>query len=195
MQSQESTQGKWLDTVCNKRNQVVCQLGQSQQPIDELRRLIQQTQQQVEQLQQHIQVLETNYNQLAENPVPVGFIYVQLGQQQRPQHLWPQSSIKWYDITQQYAGLFFRAEGPDSAKFGEIQPANWSRLSTIRTRSCYTPDHGSYCEEFTTELGDTGGWSPEFIRKDFSNDMYFYVTTGLDNRPRNQAIRIYKRIA
>ena len=39
--------------------------------------------------------------------IPIGLIYTQLPNQSEPQILWP--LLKWTDITEQYAGLFFRA--------------------------------------------------------------------------------------
>lgn len=51
--------------------------------------------------------------------VPIGFIYVQLSEQQEPHHLWP--NMIWSDVSFQYAGLFFRVLGGDSAHFNVTQ--------------------------------------------------------------------------
>ncbi|XP_054154855.1 uncharacterized protein LOC128953395 [Oppia nitens] len=208
-QSEPTTLGKWYDIYCNKRNQVVCQLmlPKLAPPIDDdtdnakLLKMIQAIQLYTEKLQQQLLGLETNYQNINKQlavvgvvtAVPVGFIYVQLPGQQLPSQLWPAESVKWQEITADYEGLFFRVLGAGSAPFGQLQSANSSgQLSTIRSRSCYTGNHGSECDDFITEIPESG-WSPEFIRKDFSNDMYFYMTSG-ENRPRNTAIRIFKRI-
>ncbi len=59
---------------------------------------------------------------LKQNPVPIGFIYVQLPSQPEPKTLWP--IVEWKDVTLDYAGLFFRAEGGNSESFGKLQTGN-----------------------------------------------------------------------
>ena len=56
---------------------------------------------------------------LMQNPVPIGFIYVQLSGQKDPQTLWP--NTQWNNVSPNYAGLFFRAEGGNASSFGTIQ--------------------------------------------------------------------------
>ena len=47
-------------------------------------------------------------NILKSNPVPIGFVYVELHGQPRPDALWP--NTEWGNISANYSGLFFRAE-------------------------------------------------------------------------------------
>jgi hypothetical protein len=56
------------------------------------------------------------------NPIPIDFIYTQLSGQPEPKTLW--STVEWKDVTSDYAGLFFRAEGRGSATYGQIQEEN-----------------------------------------------------------------------
>ena len=65
--------------------------------------------------------------------IPIGFLYTQFPEQSSPQQLWP--SLQWTEVTQQYAGLFFRAEGSGSLPFGQTQPSNQSWISDIWTYS------------------------------------------------------------
>jgi hypothetical protein len=46
---------------------------------------------------------------LQNNPILIGFIYTQIPDQPEPYTLWPR--VEGRDITSEYAGLFFRAEG------------------------------------------------------------------------------------
>ncbi len=79
----------------------------------------------------YISVSDKKLNDLQQNPVPIGFIYVQLPSQPDPKSLW--SMVEWKDVTSDYAGLFFRAEGGRSAVFGEIQPENAPTLSSVES--------------------------------------------------------------
>lgn len=54
-------------------------------------------------------------NKLESNPIPIGFIYVQLPHQSEPNEIW--SNVKWQEVTSQYANLFFRVEGDKTKKF------------------------------------------------------------------------------
>jgi hypothetical protein len=65
--------------------------------------------------------------------VPISFIYVQLPSQPAPETLWPM--VEWKDVTSDYAGLFFRAEGGGSAAFGSIQYENSPRLIEVKQTS------------------------------------------------------------
>ncbi|KAH9395941.1 hypothetical protein TYRP_020356 [Tyrophagus putrescentiae] len=53
------------------------------------------------------------------NPVPLGFIYVQLPNQNSPQEIWPW--MIWTDDSKQYDSTFFRVAGSKAEAFGKVQ--------------------------------------------------------------------------
>ena len=124
--------------------------------------------------------------QLADS-VPVGFVYFQLPNQQEPKAIWP--STNWQEITSQYKNLFFRAEGDESGKFGQIQEESSPKLTDIRmnedTNHCnaeYKPIPGVWKDD---AIHLTGGGDIQHIQFFVSNDKV---------RPKNTAIKIWKRI-
>src|SRR5689334_18333966 len=58
--------------------------------------------------------------------VPIGFIYTQLPGQSEPKDIW--LNMVWSDVTPDYDGLFFRAQGGKSLSFGQVQNENSPRL-------------------------------------------------------------------
>ena len=131
----------------------------------------------------HLQKLLLN---TIKNPLPIGFIYVQLPNEKSPTEIWPW--MIWKDVTSEYAGLFFRAEGREAASFGQVQEDNAPRLSRIQftsNRKDYDADvilpKGGSRKICTGMSGGTNDW--------FFN---YYISDG-EVRPRNMAIRIWKR--
>ncbi|OXA54964.1 Alpha-N-acetylgalactosamine-specific lectin [Folsomia candida] len=99
--------GKWKDVPCSKRNLVVCEKNPTL-TVPELQEIL---------------------FQLRDNPVPVGFIYVQLPFHPSPQTLWP--NLIWRNVSSSYAGLFYRAEGGLAANFGSVQAESCNLLSNV----------------------------------------------------------------
>jgi hypothetical protein len=64
----------------------------------------------------HLQKLLLN---TIKNPVPIGFIYVQLPKEKSPTEIWPW--MTWINVSSDYAGHFFRVEGGNAAPFGQSQ--------------------------------------------------------------------------
>ena len=141
-----------------------------------------------------IEIQRKELDNLKQNPVPIGFIYVQLSGQSEPHTLWPQT--KWNNIGPKYAGLFFRAEGGEADNFGKTQD-ELTRSLVISRGECFMFAKGCY----QSNLADIP------IMVSFDSDKAFYTGTngnvklGLnfmytihENRPRNQAIRIWIRI-
>ncbi len=119
--------------------------------------------------------------------VPVGFIYTQLPGQVEPQILWP--LMTWKDVTSDYAGLFFRAEGGGAAPFGKVQSDNSPRLSKIEQKT-----HGSGTDSDSMQV-IPGTWSSYMFTGKFespNNHLRFFVSSE-EVRPRNKAMRIWKR--
>ena len=71
---------------------------------------------------EHQALLEDARNHIKnieQNPVPIGFIYVQLPNQPEPKTLWP--TVEWKSVSSDYSGHFFRVEGGNAAPFGQKQ--------------------------------------------------------------------------
>ena len=130
---------------------------------------------------------------LSQNPIPIGFIYVQLPNQLEPKILW--ATMEWKDVTSEYAGLFFRAEGKGAAEFGEIQSENSPRLTNVEQDRPHDWDD-------RLEISPGNEWSswvysgdthPQPHPETHSTLQRFKVSGG-EVRPRNVAMRIWKRI-
>ena len=115
--------GKWVDSSCKSKALIVCQKKQELN-LNALKSIIENV----------TSTFETEINKLkTQSIVPIGFLYTQFPNQSSPQKLWP--NTKWTEITSEYSGLFFRAEGSGSEPFGQIQHANQSWVSNIDTVS------------------------------------------------------------
>ncbi len=127
-------------------------------------------------------------NALKTNPVPINFIYVQLSGQPDPKVLWP-TVAEWKDITPEYAGLFFRAEGAGSAKFGELQPESITKLIRVEEvmkkagcSNCAKPMVPNACTEEILTGGSTG--DPISLK---------FCSSAGEVTPKNKAMHIWKR--
>ena len=123
---------QWVDEKCARSNAILCERKQAWS-IDKLQAMLLDTktsventrvemsayQSKLESQQGEIKALLSQINYLKQNPVPCGFIYVQTPGQSEPKKLWP--NTEWESVTEKYAGLFFRAEGGQSAPFGRKQ--------------------------------------------------------------------------
>jgi len=160
--------GKWVDEPCTKSNLVVCQNGQRWS-------------------REHMQQMILD---LRQNILPIGYIHVQLPGQPEPKTLWPK--MDWENVSPAYAGLFFRTEGGNSNKFNDkIQEGDSPRLVMVDSH---------YDNKNWTQ------WASIITPGVYSNDVYTgtnggpvevyqnYLVSLAEVRPRNQAIRIWKRI-
>jgi hypothetical protein len=169
LQADETSFGKWSDVLCNKKNLVVCQKMQTWSLS-------------------HLQKLLLN---TIKNPFPIGFIYVQLPKEKSPTEIWPW--MIWKDVTSDYAGLFFRAEGGESASFGQVQQDNTRRLEAVETQ--WFSGHSSQGDGYGNGTLPIGTWSKWMVtgnRGGESMDTRFYISDS-EVRPRNMAIRVWKR--
>ncbi|CAG7729524.1 unnamed protein product, partial [Allacma fusca] len=121
----------------------------------------------------------------AQNP-PSGFIYVQLPGQVDPNILWP--TARWYDISQTYAGLFFRVLGGNSGHFGSLQYENTPRIDRIYTKNYdrLNPPRDSKLEPGRCALVGSGGRGGGWTGIDL-------CTSGGEIRPTNKAVKIWTR--
>jgi hypothetical protein len=213
-----SSIGKWTDEPCNKNNKVVCQRMQNwpisrlqktfldarkelQDSLEDVRKQLKESQEDRKQLsssledvrkqlkesQEDRKQLNSSLEDVRKNPVPIGFIYVQLPSQPEPKTLW--SMVEWKDVTSDYAGHFFRAEGGGSAAFGLTQEDNSPRLTSIATQD------GFDVPIWKSVNTVPGQWSPRIETAGNSGtlrSLKFFLSSG-EVRPRNKAVRIWKR--
>jgi hypothetical protein len=130
---------------------------------------------------------QTTIENLQPNPVPIGFIYVQLPKEKSPSEIWPR--MTWIDVSSTYAGVFFRVTGGGAESFGKVQEDN-APLITEVTKMVDKTDKTSILIQkgASSQYLTTGGW-------DYCNNKVNinFRMSGGEVRPRNMAIRIWKR--
>jgi hypothetical protein len=169
--SDESLLGKWSNVLCNRKNLVVCQKMQTLS-LSQLQKII--------------------YD-IKKNPVPIGFIYVQLPNEKSPTEIWPW--MIWSDVSSVYAGVFFRVTGGEAASFGKVQEEFLPHISSFNRKGY----NGDTTFNLSIDVPDSG-WSDEInlgaVKLGggalFTNTLRFNVSGG-EVRPRNMAIRVWKR--
>ncbi len=173
MNSDETSVGKWSDVLCGKKNLVICQKMQTW-------------------TLSHLQKLLLN---TIKNSFPIGFIYVQLPNEKSPTEIWPW--MTWNDVSSAYAGVFFRVSGGEAASFGQVQDkyipritstnytSSWSKYSKCKSSIDLTKS-GSDC----IKTGYFKGGNSTY--QDGTSELIINVSSG-EVRPRNMAIRVWKR--
>lgn len=124
-----------------------------------------------------------------ETLVPIGYIYVQLPNQSEPQHLW--ESMTWTDISSQYAGLFFRVLGGSSEQFNVEQAQNSSRISQVESINLNPRRSLVNIPASGWSLAVSSGSPPGLFVTGWG--VRFFQSAA-EVRPRNKAVRIWKRI-
>lgn len=122
----------------------------------------------------------------------MGFTFVQLPNEPSPESLW--SNLIWKDVTAEYAGLFFRAEGGSAADFGTVQVESSKRLVAVR--------YGQAPSQFATTISmPTTDVYSEIVLSGFYYSASGQGYSGLqfhnsvsETRPQNTAIRIWRRV-
>jgi hypothetical protein len=97
--------------------------------------------------------------------------------------------MTWNDVTSNYAGLFFRAEGGGSEAFEKIQSENSPRL--IGVDSHFLDNYQSRGPIQITP-GKYSQWLSTGGSNAASSSINFLVSEG-EVRPRNMVIRVWKR--
>jgi len=161
--------GKWIDVPCAVKALVMCQKEQIWSNA----------------------VLKALVQLLRKNPVPIGFVYVQLPMDKSPTEIYPEliyPDLIWTDVTAQYEGLFFRAGGGNAEAFGTIQEADSPRLSGIQYHAGGGDNSSvSVCPGTWSLRVRTGGRAAD-------NDGMNVLVTDAEVRPRNMAMKVWKRI-
>lgn len=171
--------GKWIDESCKKNALIVCE-KKIINSFDILTEAI-------DKLESRINAIN---NQLLSRIIPIGFIYAQLPNQNDPKIIWPQ--FKWREITNEYAGSFFRAEGGDSAHFGEKQSGNAPRLISVKFHA-----NVAYRRDAINMV--LNGESPVILTgyeggSDKTSDCLSFIMSGGEVRPLNMAFKLWKRV-
>ena len=167
---------------------------EDQQPIiNEKKSSIKNLQNENNEMQKKINSQQTRIDKLSLVTIPVGFLYTQLPTQSAPTQLWPKT--KWTEVTHQYAGQLFRAEGGGSAPFGKTQDQSYNRITAFRGDVLLNPSYKSFVRK-TFNL-EEGAWSGVKNKEDVTSpnviDWLQFYSTKVENRPRNTAIKIWKR--
>ena len=152
----------------------------------------------IEQLNSSMEKVKLELNNVAKNPVPIGFTYVQLPQEKEPSEIW--LWMKWENVSKNYSGVFFRVEGGEAAPFGEMQMENTTRIGKVSSvlfndvvnhngangwRNATVPLHGQ------SKWLYTGG-----VTGVLTNENYLsFELTGGEVRPKNMAMKIWRRIS
>ena len=187
--------GKWINTSCKKRNIVVCQKKQVwslERLQEEFLNMKQDYELQITKLKKGLKDVFNSTAQIRSNPIPIDFIYVQLPSQPEPKTLWPM--VEWKDVTLDYAGLFFRAEGGSAEPFGKLQNENSPRVVKVQR-------HDYFLANTSYEISLYPGGLSQYIytgtgyKRDIDNiDIYHrFEVSGGEVRPQNKAVRIWKR--
>lgn len=145
----------------------------------------------IERLISDIKMCFFSYLTLA-GSAPVGFIYTQLPGQGDPYELWGYG-MHWSEVTKEYEGLFFRVLGGESAAFDAIQEENDHYLTMA---TCVHIPHHPTGSAIIRPDGSTSNpvrtGKIEFD-KVTAYGMQFNLNGG-EVRPRNRAVRLWKRI-
>lgn len=177
MNTDDAEFGKWVDVFCAKKNLVLCEKVQSWS----------------------LSQLQNEVMNIKQNLIPIGFIYVQLPKQTAPEDIWSWGT--WKDVSSDYAGVFFRVEGGNAASFGDVQNQTSPRITSVTEN--YGGNGGSNDFKDTIDI---------YANNEYSSHVYSAVhyTSSLQGyqdgylglsfkqsadevRPRNMAIRIWKR--
>jgi hypothetical protein len=170
--------GQWTDIPCRKRNLVVCEKVQNW--------TLNRVQQNVIKIIRQMKATEVS---ILNNIIPIGFIYVEMRGQKAPSLMWPH--FKWEDVSSEYEGLFFRVKGAEAAPFGVTQNATSPRLTGVQYVSA-SHECSSDCP-----ILPNNKWSQRMEITPYNGlssyrSLQFKVSDE-EIRPRNEAIRVWKR--
>ena len=105
--------------------------------------------------------------------------------------------MTWTDISSNYEGVFFRVVGGNAGSFGAVQQEDAPRLEGVYSSKEDPFNKGKVIIDHEMTIPLTG-WSQGFRTGDSYGDAVytsFKNTYSTEVRPKNMAIKIYKRIA
>ncbi len=127
-----------------------------------------------------------------------GFIYVQLPMQAPPTEMWPY--LNWVDISPEYANVFFRVVGNESAEFGALQNESSPRLKKVKMDK-----HEIGLDEIIVD--DSDEITPGIMSNGVTiitgiyDDSYEnlkklkFLVENSETRPKNMAIKVWKQLS
>lgn len=230
--------GRWIDETCLRKNLVVCErtLKRTEQnkennctkSVEDLIKdlayfkdrlqTLEGRVSKVEKEQRNKTILDSKQNCTvpslvapAIDPLPLGFVYVQLPKEKEPSILWP--SLQWADISATYAGVFFRVLGGNSEPFGVLQNDHSPRIDSVVYKDCKEsdPNDSKSCDrsrpknEVLMKNMESDGWTmgvttANFYSSDYSGkgqswtgSVRFHTSQG-EVRPVNMAVKVWQRI-
>ncbi len=156
------------------------------------------------------------------NPVPLGFIYVQLPKEKAPQEIWSSSELElqWTDISPSYESTFFRVAGSKAAPFGEVQEDFSPFIDQVNYENCeHTETYGQtkcsddsfhYYWNAQLDRESPSSWSGRVLSahayysslegqlaEDTSTTQWTgtlnFHSVGGEVRPKNMAVKVWKR--
>jgi hypothetical protein len=165
----ENFQGKWANVPCLKKALIVCQKMQNL-TLNQLTDLVMNLKKELEferkisennrkESEKAVNELKSSLDNLNKNLFPIGFIYVQLPDQKDPNEIW--ATMKWTDISNQYANIFFRVFGDKTEAFGKIQDENISMISKIQSKLGSDPNvknNGNSYYDISCPKSDWSDW-------------------------------------
>ena len=106
-----------------------------------------------------------------------------------PKSLWPK--YNWLDISGQYSGLFFRVLGGKAAPFLKIQEESSPRFNGFKSYGIHGVAHEELKEH---EMKTDGKWSDDKSSVNVNGFPVSFRVGSDEVRPRNTAVRVWKRI-
>lgn len=219
MESDLRERGKWIDQSCDKKNRVVCQKrpiwsqDELQKALLELRKEFRSEREQFKreleksnqnnadltrklneinvQLTKEILKSEQQIADLKDNLIPIGFLYFQLPNEKSPEEIW--HWLSWTDVSDSYANVFFRVIGNNTARFGAVQEESCPRISEVE-HAFETP-----LSHYNHIVLPQSGWSDYLYEGTEGTSelqaLTRFYTLNDEVRPRNMAIRVWRRTA
>ncbi|CAG2103508.1 unnamed protein product [Medioppia subpectinata] len=199
--------GAWVDGPCTGRGLTVCQrivhncpnympqlLATNKKVTTAEAKLADAIKQFDEQIAGINNLLTVDYKDMIDiikNPVPINFVYTQLPGTDEPGTLW--KNVKFEEVSDKYPGLFFRVEGQGSGAFGAIQEANFTGVEIIRTKQFEGLKYKSLGKVTDRSLS-LGKWLVEGGKElPATSCLVNMYRSNIENRPKNVAVKIWKR--
>ncbi len=139
---------------------------------------------------------EKELEKIKKQSIPIGFTYVQLPKDKAPTELWP--SLTCTDVSSNYEGVFFRVVGGGAGSFGVVQQENAPRLEMIHTGFIEHKIKNLHGDSSNNVSIPVTGWS-DGVGTGSTGSVAVYTNFKHSDiaeiRPKNMAIKVYKRTA